>query len=116
MEMIKLGSHPLFSFWATATAIGFFAVNVGVAQISNTKKTAGAPTLVVADQVDLFDGRAREPMVVQHPDGTLTACRRDAGQPLVPARDRQIGRPDRPLRESEHPPSFWYWRSEPRRR
>ncbi len=73
MEMIKLGSHPLFSFWATATAIGFFAVNVGVAQISNTKKTAGAPTLVVADQVDLFDGRAREPMVVQHPDGTLFA-------------------------------------------
>jgi hypothetical protein len=58
---------------AAATAIGFLAVNPGVAQISNTSKSAGARTLVVADQVDYLGGRAREPMVVQHPDGTLFA-------------------------------------------
>jgi hypothetical protein len=70
--MIKPISHPLF-VCVVATALGFLAADAGVAQISNTSKAPGASTLVVADQVDYLDGRAREPMVVQHPDGTLFA-------------------------------------------
>ncbi|HME08402.1 MAG TPA: sialidase family protein [Bryobacteraceae bacterium] len=72
MTKVRLSALPVC---LAVTLAGWVAFSLGCARVSShgsvPLSALPASTLVVADRVDHLDVLAREPMVVEHPDGTL---------------------------------------------